>query len=159
MLSRRDWLIIAGLVVALLAFSAVHFSGLSDPASPVSPDKVNAPDVTVQLKGQTVRVAIADTDSSRARGLGGRENLARDEGMLFVFPESGIYGFWMKDMNFAIDILWLSSDGRIVYMVQNVSPDTYPQDFTPEEEARYVLELPAGWASEYNVEMGDHVRL
>ncbi|MCR4325886.1 MAG: DUF192 domain-containing protein [Patescibacteria group bacterium] len=159
MLSRRDRLIIAGLLVALLSFSAAHFSGLTDSAYRTSSEKGNVLGDTVQLKGQTIRVAIVDTPDLRAKGLGGRESLARDEGMLFVFPESGIYGFWMKDMRFAIDILWLSRDGDIVYMVQNVSPDTYPQDFTPDKEAVYVLELPSGWVSEYNVRIGDHVRL
>ena len=77
----------------------------------------------------------------------------------FVFPKDGIYAFWMKDMLFSIDILWLSARGSVVYMAQNVSPDTYPQSFQPEMLARYVLELPAGYVKEYNVVVGDIVRL
>jgi len=79
--------------------------------------------------------------------------------MLFVFPEDGKYAFWMKDMRFSIDILWLSADGRVVYMALNVSPDTYPQVFRPDVPARYVLELPAGYAKAHAVRIGDIVRL
>ncbi|MDO8575927.1 MAG: DUF192 domain-containing protein, partial [bacterium] len=85
--------------------------------------------------------------------------LAADEGMLFVSPEDGGHAFWMKDMLFPIDILWISADGRVVYMAENVSPDTYPQSFRPDAPARYVLELPAGYAGAHGVSVGDVVRL
>lgn len=114
---------------------------------------------TIELKGQTIRVSVADTENARGQGLSGRAGLAVDEGMLFVFPQDGKYAFWMKDMRFSIDILWLSADGGVVYMAQNVSPDTYPQDFVPNTPARYVLELPAGYVKEYTVSIGDIVRL
>src|SRR3989344_601909 len=113
---------------------------------------------TIDLKGQTIRISIADTETARQQGLSGRAGLAADEGMLFVFPEDGTYAFWMKDMLFSIDIVWMSADGRVVYMAENVSPDTYPQVFRPDVPARYVLELPAGYVKEYNVVVGDLVR-
>ena len=113
----------------------------------------------IQLRGQIIRVSVADTESARGQGLSGRAGLAADEGMLFVFPKDGNYAFWMKDMLFSIDILWLSSDGGVVYMAQNVSPDTYPQAFQPNVPARYVLELPEGFAKEHAVAIGDIVRL
>jgi len=78
--------------------------------------------------------------------------------MLFVFPKDGKYAFWMKDMHFPIDIIWLSAEGSVVYMAQNVPPGSFPQTFRPDVLARYVLELPAGYAKEYNVVVGDIVR-
>ena len=114
---------------------------------------------TVQLDGQTIHVAVVDTPVARQRGLSGRQGLAGDEGMLFVFPQNGRYSFWMKDMLFVIDIVWISADGSIVDMVQNVSPDTYPTSFVPKAPARYVLELPAGYVKDHNVQIGDIVRL
>ncbi len=114
---------------------------------------------TVELSGRTVRVDIADTPEEKQIGLSGREGLAPDEGMLFIFPEDGIYPFWMKDMRFSIDILWISREGLIVDVKEKVSPETYPAAFIPREEARYVLELPAGWIEEYTVELGDVVEL
>lgn len=77
---------------------------------------------TVELAGQTVHVAVVDTPIARQRGLSGRQGLAGDEGMLFVFPQDGKYSIWMKDMLFSIDIVWIAADGGIVDMVQNVSP-------------------------------------
>lgn len=113
----------------------------------------------LQLRGESIRVSIADTDATREKGLGGRSGLASDEGMLFIFPKDGIYAFWMKDMQFSIDIVWLSAEGRVVYIAQNVSPSTYPRDFVPESPARYVLELPAGYCLSHGVQVGDIVRL
>lgn len=114
---------------------------------------------SIELAGQTIRVMVADTPETRERGLSGREGLAQGEGMLFIFSKDGRYAFWMKDMRFAIDILWISREGLIVDIRKDVSPTTYPAAFEPRMEARYVVELPAGWAEEYRVEIGDVVRL
>ncbi len=143
-------------LAAIFLFGAVTYSLYQKPAA--SPAQIQGLR-TIQLKGQTIRISVADTGASREQGLGGRAGLAEDEGMLFVFPKDGEYAFWMKDMRFPIDIMWLSADGSIVYMAQNVSPDSFPQTFRPDVPARYVLELPSGYAKEYNVVVGDIVRL
>jgi len=114
---------------------------------------------TVELKGQTIQVTIAETPEERGRGLSGRAGLAEDEGMLFVFSEDGRYSFWMKDMLFSIDIIWIAKDGTIVDIARNISPDTYPTSFAPKAPARYVLELKAGWLDENGVAIGDVVGL
>ena len=114
---------------------------------------------SVQLNGRIIHVLVAETPAARSIGLGGRMGLAPDEGMLFVFPADGVYAFWMKDMKFSIDILWLSADGTIVSVVQHVSPDTFPATFRPDTPARYVLELPAGYVKAHTVSIGDIVRL
>lgn len=113
----------------------------------------------VEINGKTVRVEIAGTPSLRARGLGGHSSLLENEGMLFVFPVDGKYSFWMKDMLFPIDIVWIAADGHIVDIARNVSPETYPQTFEPSVPVRYVLELPAGYSDAHNVLVGDRVRL
>ena len=114
---------------------------------------------TVQISGQAVRVTISATEASREKGLSGRAGLGLNEGMLFVFSESGIYSFWMKDMLFSIDIVWISEGGSIVHMTENVTPESYPSAFASSVPARYVLELPAGWVSEHGVKLGDAVGL
>lgn len=112
----------------------------------------------IRIAGRNVKVSIADTPKSRERGLSGQAGLGRDEGMLFVFPEDGRHSFWMKDMRFPIDIVWLSADGRVITIAPDVSPDTYPRSFVPAAPARYVVELPAGFAETYNLKVGDIVR-
>lgn len=113
----------------------------------------------IGLAGQDIRVTVVSTPEARAKGLGGRSGLAADEGMLFVFETDAKYRFWMKDMLFSIDMLWLSETGEVVDMRESVSPATYPEVFTPNAPARYVLELPAGFAEAYSVKVGDIVRL
>lgn len=106
---------------------------------------------TIYIGDSVVRVTVVDTPEARSKGLSGRERLARGEGMLFIFPEEGIYGFWMKDMLFPIDIVWISADKKVISIDKNVSPETYPEVFEPPFPIRYVLELPAGEAEEYTV--------
>ena len=141
------------IIIASLIFVRVDSFLVSSPD-----DSTSSASSTVQVGGKTVRVTVADTPETRQKGLGGRNGLAPDEGMLFIFPQDGKYGFWMKDMKFPIDMLWLSGTRRVVYMAQNVSPDTYPEVFAPTRPARYVLELPAGYAKAYTVGVGDEVR-
>ncbi len=113
----------------------------------------------VEIEGTSVRVDIADTPEARGRGLSGRESLAQDAGMLFVFPQDGYHGFWMKDMNFPIDIIWLSGEGRVVDMAESVAPESYPASFQPRVAARYVLEVNAGFAKAHNIAIGDTASL
>ena len=109
----------------------------------------------LSLEGNTIAVSIADTEEERELGLSGRPGLAPGSGMLFIFPEVGKYAFWMKDMRFSIDILWLANDGRVIYIKENVSPNTFPASFAPSSPARYVLELPAGYVQTHNITVGD----
>ncbi len=97
-------------------------------------------------------VEVVDTPLSRAQGLGGREGLATSTGMLFVFEEPDSYSFWMKDMVFPIDIIWIDTDWCVVNVAYNVSPDTYPDHFTPSGKASFVLEVNAGVAASKNID-------
>ncbi|OHA92045.1 MAG: hypothetical protein A3J09_00920 [Candidatus Zambryskibacteria bacterium RIFCSPLOWO2_02_FULL_51_21] len=90
---------------------------------------------------------IANTDAERTQGLSGRASLPAGTGLLFVFESPGKYGFWMKDMNFPIDIVWLGDGMLPVGIEKNVSPDSYPQVFYPPVPVRYVLEVNAGESS------------
>jgi uncharacterized membrane protein (UPF0127 family) len=64
--------------------------------------------------------------------------------MLFVFDKSDRYGFWMKDMHFALDICWLDDSGKVISIARNVSADSYPKAFYPKKPARMVIEANAG---------------
>lgn len=108
----------------------------------------------VRIGGTDVRVVVADTPATRVQGLSGTDFLAEGEGMLFMFPEEAQYGFWMKDMNFSIDIIWLSREWVVVDMAENVSPESYPTSFSPSKPALYVLEVPAGFAKSHNIAVG-----
>ncbi|PIR82475.1 hypothetical protein COU20_02095 [Candidatus Kaiserbacteria bacterium CG10_big_fil_rev_8_21_14_0_10_59_10] len=115
--------------------------------------------VPMRIGGVPILVSIVETPDERARGLSGRESLAPDEGMLFIFPEDGYYSIWMKDMLFSIDILWLSAEGEVVDMRRDVAPETYPAGFSPHMPARFVLELPAGFSERNGIEIGSMAEL
>lgn len=100
----------------------------------------------LKIEEKTLKVEIADNDFERARGLSGRQKLREGHGILFIFPEPGLHGFWMKDMNFPIDIVWLEridNSFRIVGIEQNVPPESFPKAFYPQVPVRFVLEVNA----------------
>lgn len=111
----------------------------------------------LNVDGKHLVAAVANTPREREQGLSGTHFLNGGNGMFFVFDEADEHGFWMKDMEFPIDIIWIDDTNRIVDMTENVSPDTYPQIFKPEVPAKYVLEVMAGWAAENDVSIGDTV--
>lgn len=108
--------------------------------------------------GGTVEVEVVATPQERSRGLSGRTELLEGHGMLFVFPRSGLYSFWMPDMNFAIDIIWIDERFEVVYIEEDIGPETYPESFISDVPARFVLEVNAGGVDKYDVEVGDVIR-
>jgi len=104
-------------------------------------------------------VDVVETPKDRERGLSGRRELIDNNGMLFVFEEKQINKFWMKDMKFSIDIIWFNEYGEIIYFVENVSPETYPQLFGPDEDSQYILEVRAGFVKEKGFKLGDTIEL
>ncbi|OGG91010.1 hypothetical protein A3H16_02185 [Candidatus Kaiserbacteria bacterium RIFCSPLOWO2_12_FULL_53_8] len=111
----------------------------------------------VRVGNVPVRVEVADTDTLRGRGLGGRDSLGATNGMLFIFDKSDYHRFWMKDMRILIDIIWIAKDLRVVDITKNVSPDTYPHTFEPSVPVRFVLETNANYAESFGIAIGDVV--
>lgn len=112
---------------------------------------------TLSIGDTTIVVEKVATYPSRAKGLGGKEYLKEGTGMFFVFPDDDFHGFWMKDMKFPIDIIWIDSSYKIVDVKKNVTPETYPEVFGPEAKARYVLEVNAGFSDNHAVKRGGKV--
>ncbi|MES2953754.1 MAG: DUF192 domain-containing protein [Patescibacteria group bacterium] len=108
----------------------------------------------LRIGSTLVSAIVADTPAVREHGLSGRALLRENEGMLFVFERPDLYAFWMKDMLFSIDIIWMDTNGRVVDIAANLSPKTYPELFAPREKAQYALEVPAGFAARHRVEIG-----
>ena len=142
----RDILIVGGAVLAVLL--ALWFMNIQPP---------DVSHTTITVGDVLVSVEIAATDASRTQGLSGRKNLPEGEGMLFVFDAPGRYPFWMKEMNFPIDIIWLDADGVVISLVEDASPDSYPLQFTPDAPALYVLEVPIGFIKRYNLAIEEKV--
>lgn len=110
--------------------------------------------------GTEINVEVADTFSKRRLGLGKRTSLKKNWGMLFVFEKMGRHSFWMKDMNFSLDIIWLDNN-RIVHIQENAKPNITGQEFPifkPLPLANFVLEIAAGRANELKLNEGDLLR-
>jgi len=108
----------------------------------------------IKINDTSIKVEVADTPETRVQGLSGKKRLVDNTGMLFVFDSPARYGFWMKDMNFAIDIVWIDEKFHIIGIEREVSPETFPQIFYPPQAVKYVLELPAGAANRYHIGIG-----
>jgi uncharacterized membrane protein (UPF0127 family) len=140
--------VVAVIVIALLWRASPQPAALSPSVQPV-----------VVLDGQTINVELEKTPADQELGLGGRTGLPDHSGMLFIFPDDAQHMFWMKDMQFSIDMIWFSADGTVIYIQPDVSPDTYPEAFGPSAPSRYVLEVPANFASTYQIKIGDKATL
>lgn len=116
---------------------------------------------TAVIAGQEINIKLAKTDSQKELGLGKRESLPIGEGMLFVYDDYVIPNFWMKDMKFPIDIIWIKDDLVMGYekglepQSDNINLPTYQ----PKTFINYVLEVNSGFVEKYGLKIGDRVKL
>lgn len=116
----------------------------------------------ITIDGNTYTVEVARTSEERKDGLSGRDGLNNNWGMLFIFETKDLYpSFWMKDMKFPLDILWVN-DGEIVQinenaLVQTVNNNSEYTIYRPSTPVDYVLEFNSGFAQENNIKVGSKV--
>ena len=115
----------------------------------------------IKIGNSEISVEIARTDAEQAKGLGGRSSLDAFHGMLFVFTPPTIPGFWMKDMSFPIDIVWIS-ENRVIGVIENAdpqigAPESKLKIYTPPSSVDSVIELSAGTFKASNARVGDTV--
>lgn len=111
---------------------------------------------SVSISGISIPVEVMRTDEEIRKGLSGKPFLDSKSGMLFVFSKPAIYQFWMPDMHFPIDIIWINN-GKVVDIDTDVSNDfdsAHPIYYRPEVPAQYVLEVNAGFAKRSNITIG-----
>lgn len=164
---KKDLATIIGLfilVVGLMVFSSNYFSsnlfGFPQGATPSATSLKKTTPLTV--KTLSIVATISRTLEERRAGLGGRESLEINRGMLFVFDTSDNWAIWMKGMKFPIDIIWIGEDKKIVSIAQNVvmqpgKKDSELATYKPSGPARYVLEINAGLANANGLTVGDMV--
>ena len=152
--------------IAVVAALALFAGCGSDDKSPTAADQPPPPPsgrVEVSIGAAAVDAEVADDNAELARGLGGRDRLARDAGMYFVLTNDRPR-FWMKGMRFPLDMIWIK-DGRVVDVTADVpdeprgTPDSRLPSYSPARTANRVLEVNAGWARRHDVRRGDRVRL
>lgn len=148
-------------VVAVIALTAYSYRCVTEKVcGSVIIDKLVRSSVDVTLPKGVIRAEVVDTQAARELGLSERRGLSEGVGMLFVFEKEGRYGFWMKDMQFPIDIVWISSSGLVVQIVEHARPEDYPDTtYINTIAAAYVLEMREGDIARYGIKVGSRVKI
>lgn len=115
--------------------------------------------ITLYINSEEFVVEIADTDEKRLSGMMNRKQMPDNFGMLFIFEEEGIRGFWMKNVLIPLDIIYLNKNKQVVNMYLNVPPCVSDpcESYLSKYPAKYVLELKGNRAKELKLKKGDYV--
>ncbi len=151
-MSKSVFTILVLLIALVAVVSGYYFFGARNQAP-------HGAQVVVGTK--TFRVEIASTTLEKGLGLSGRASLAEGSGMFFIFDAPSSYGFWMKDMKFPIDIIWISGD-RVVGFAENAAPEPGKalwnlKIYEPPQAVDRVLEVNAGDVAKYEIKVGSPV--
>lgn len=136
--------------IGIAPFTSIKSSEKSDAS-------VSGP--SVQINDTIIPVEIAKGVVAVQKGLSGRPSLASGTGMFFIFKNPGIYPFWMPNMHFPIDIVWIAH-GKVVGIEHSVSHEfnpLHPRTYVPPEPIAYVLEVNSGFAEAQGIHIGDAV--
>ncbi len=120
-------------------------------------ESVEFPRGMVKIDDVVLEVQIADTEPRRVRGLMFQNELPYDEGMIFVFNESGVYSLWMLNMQFSLDMIWFDGQGNIVHIEHDIPPCKSAteimacQSIVPSGEAKYILEVTSGFVQKFGI--------
>ena len=112
----------------------------------------------VPISSETYTLYIADTDAKRIQGLSRVTSMHPFEGMAFVFDTPTYQGFWMKDMHMALDFIFVQ-DSVVIDIIEDVSPDTYPESIFPQGPADMVIELGSEEVERSGARIGDVINL
>lgn len=155
--------VIQAVLLITVALVAIAFFGPGKKNSiPFTPQTSENKQLTI---GSTkINIEIADSPDERRKGLGEKESLASDSGMLFIFEKNGKYGFWMKGLNFPLDFIWIR-EKKVVDIIKNALPPSQDQKdedlpiYMPREEVDMVLEVNSGFADGNGIKVGDIVEI
>ncbi|HSX09440.1 MAG TPA: DUF192 domain-containing protein [Candidatus Saccharimonadales bacterium] len=146
--------IIIGFIVLLLIVSGIVLFQLNK-TSPL-------PKTTVTIDKQDFSVEVATTSAQQQQGLSGRGSMPKNSGMLFIFKTAQKYPFWMKDMKFPLDMIFIN-DNKIVDIIPNTPAPKNGNDnlpiYTPAAPDNQTLEINAGLAKQYGFKKGDAVKV
>lgn len=154
------------LIIAIfggLYFTASRVPGLFKTGQPIAPVQ-NPTTRQLVINSVTINIELADTPPKRSQGLGGRDNLATNSGMLFNFPKEDKHSFWMKGMRFPLDFIWIKQM-KVVDIIKNAEPPQQSQTdetlpiYVPNQPVDSMLEVNSGFVDQHGIKVGDIVEL
>lgn len=115
--------------------------------------------VPISIGEASALASIADSLSERINGLSDTPFLPDNVVKLFAFGATGTHSIWMQNMNYPLDIIWVTQGGEIVHIEENVPTDSYPNSFSSPKPAWFVIEANAGFVASNTIAVGDEVVL
>jgi uncharacterized protein len=116
---------------------------------------------TVTIGNYSFKVTVATSEKDQEIGLSETNSLAINQGMIFLFQAPGYYPFWMKNMKFPIDIIYIDSDTIVTIINDAKAPKNSSESltiYTPTQPADKVLEIQSGLSGKYHFQNGDKVK-
>lgn len=155
----RTRLILGIIVVILLVILGVVFVNVVSNNVRL-PFMSSQPKSSVSIDNHTFKVKVAKTQQEQEIGLSGTSSLPQDQGMLFTFDKADYYAFWMRNMKYPLDIIYIANK-KIVSIANNVPSPTNPSAplpvYKPSQPADTVLEINGGLSDKYGFKVGDSV--
>jgi uncharacterized membrane protein (UPF0127 family) len=147
------------IIIGVLGLVALVFYLSSNNSLPtleqyLSKNTISAKETLIHAPNGFIKAELATSSEQLETGLSGRQSLDPGSGMLFVFPVVASRGFWMRNMSFPIDIIWIDKNKTVIGVTKDVDPASYPNIFFPPQPVKYVLELNAGYAEENGIASG-----
>lgn len=159
----KKFILQAVLLIGVIGIGLLLYKGSPDLSGlPFMPEQTTFKDV--EINTVKIRVEVANTQAKRSKGLGGRESLGVNEGMLFIFSDAGQHPFWMKGLVFPLDFIWIKGD-TVIDLTQNVQPPTPGQAdsalpiYQSKEVADKILEVNAGTIQRLDIKVGNIVKI
>jgi len=119
---------------------------------------IELPTITISIKGHPLTVELAATPGSRGCGLSHRDELPKNQGMLFIFSDRRPRNFWMKDTFIPLSIAYLDDSGQI-FSIQDMVPLQTDEQYPSSQPASYALEVNQGWFRRHGIKAGDVVKM
>ena len=153
---RRNLLIALPVIAAIIIVTAIIITDTPVPFTQSNQSQIKYETLKITIDDVQLTVEIADDSEKIQKGLMFRNRLPDNQGMLFVFEKESKYQFWMMNMKFNLDIIWINADGKVVHIVENAEPcidaaSTSLCTYNPDEPASYVLEVNSGFVKKYGI--------
>lgn len=150
------------LIIVIFLGLAIYSSKITNiPFIPVTQEEKKE---VIIINNSRINVEVADNQEKRTLGLSGRDSLASNSGMLFVFPKEDKYPFWMKGLKFSLDFIWIRKS-TVVDLLNNVpTPQPGQTDqslpiYSSRVPVDSVLEVSGGTIERLNIKIGDKVQV
>jgi uncharacterized membrane protein (UPF0127 family) len=161
--SKEKFIPVAIVVAVAVVVAVALAAGGSDKSKKTAINVPNLPcgqyrsDKEVKIGSQIIHAEIPRDTKAQLQGLGGRPCILPNQGMLFISSTPGRLPIWMKDMQFPIDVVWITADRKVAAIEVDFQPSTYPEVRGSQIPAKYVLELKSNRSRELHMDIGTSV--